>query len=254
MTLHPYAIDTLAAFGSATLIAPAISIIDKAIFSNASGKEKMGQGIKSGLKLFLTRPLYFFRQPSCYLILIVYGGTYTVANMIQTICDEKNRPWHWPKFIGSSIANVSLSVGKDLYFTRAFGTGQAKKVPALSYSLYTIRDCMSVFASFNLPPLLTDYAVNRGWSREFSSVFFQLTVPCGIQFLSVPLHLYGMDRYNRPLAAWGERMVFVKKEYFRTCLARIGLDVNIGRILPAFGIGGVANTRIKNWGKSLNKQ
>eukprot|EP00842_Homolaphlyctis_polyrhiza_P000974 jgi/Hompol1/1878/HPOL_004979-RA len=196
------------------MVAPLISIVDKAIFANASGTQPLFQGIVSGLTTLATKPLYFVRQPAFLLIWGVYSGTYIVANSIQAICDRRSIPWQIPKFIGSSVANVSLSVAKDLYFTRAFGTGPARPVPFGSYSLYTVRDSLTIFASFNLPTLLAaQLRSNTKLSQSSADTISQLVAPCAIQLVSTPLHLYGMDLYNRPSANTNDRAVFIKKEY-----------------------------------------
>ncbi|KAI9207345.1 uncharacterized protein BJ171DRAFT_439618 [Polychytrium aggregatum] len=225
------------AVASAALITPFISIIDKAIFENASGRMKLAPAVVSGLRLLVTKPLTFARQPSCYLIWGLYVATYTVANTIQATCESANIDWFYPKFVGTSFANVTLSVLKDLYFTRAFGKGSIKPVPLRSYGMYTIRDTMTVFAGFNLPTLMAEtLSTNFPIERRHADVISQLVAPCAVQALSCPLHLYGMDYYNRPgNLGFDQRWAFIKREYFGTTLARMG------RILPAYGIGGVAN-------------
>ena len=114
--LYSLTLDTSGACLSALSITPAISIIDKAIFLNASGSTPLITAAATGLSQFFKNPIAFARQPSCYLIFGVYSGTYLVANYIQTLCDHNNTPWKFPKFIGSSVANVSLSLGKDVIF------------------------------------------------------------------------------------------------------------------------------------------
>jgi hypothetical protein len=237
------AIETLAALGAAASVSPFISIIDVAIFPNASGKEKLGTAIISGFKKLAFRPLQFIRHPSFYLIWGVYSGTYIVANYIQAICDYQSIPWFYPKFVGTSAANVSLSVLKDLYLTRAFGKGSPRPVPLRSYGLYTIRDSMTIYASFNLPPMISDHLQTQfGVSKKLASTGSQILTPCLVQFFSSPLHLLGMDLYNRSNVPPSDRLQFIRKEYLKTTLARIG------RILPAYGIGGVTNTFFRSLG------
>lgn len=236
-------LESACAISSSALVAPIISIVDKSIFANASGKQPLVQGLISGFTTLFTKPLYFVRQPAFYLIWGVYSGTYIVANSVQCICDRKNVPWQIPKFIGSSAANVGLSVLKDLYFTRAFGTGAARPVPFASYSMYTMRDSMTIFASFNLPDVLSqNLTSNYGFTKSSADTTAQLVTPCAIQLFSTPLHLYGMDLYNRPEANKSERSTFIRREYVKTALARMG------RIFPAFGIGGVANKAFRKKG------
>ena len=236
------AIESAAAIAAAALVSPFISIIDVSIFSNASGRQKLGSAIVSGFKKLTFHPIQFCKHPSFYLIWGVYSGTYIVANTIQAFCDHKHIPWFYPKFVGTSVANVGLSVLKDLYLTRTFGTGQVRKVPFRSYSLYTIRDSLTIYASFNLPTILSQNLVASGIDPKWADVGAQLVTPCAIQLSSSPLHLLGMDFYNRPQASTPDRVVFIKKEYFATTLARIG------RIFPAYGIGGVANKYFRKLG------
>ena len=80
---------------------------------------------------------------------------------------------------------------------------------------------------------------NFGISKSNSDVLAQLIAPCAAQFVSSPLHLLGMDLYNTPKSNVTNRLAFIRKEYLKTSLARVG------RIFPAFGIGGVANKFLK---------
>lgn len=64
----------------------------------------------------------------------------------------------------------------------------------------------------------------------------QFVAPAAVQFLSTPLHLMGLDVYNRSNITLGERFTMVKRAWLSSSLARIA------RIVPAFGVGGVVNT------------
>ncbi|KAJ3414154.1 hypothetical protein HDV05_007016 [Chytridiales sp. JEL 0842] len=264
------AVEWTAAACSAFLISPFISIIDKAIFCNASGRQRLGDSIKDGFKTMLFRPHVFVRQPSFLIVYGLYTSTYVVANTIEAVSHYTNTNPFYYKFVGTSLANVSLSAVKDVYFTRAFAKETAapaaptttttkgapaaaaasavikKKVPFRSYSLYTIRDSLTIFASFNLPGLLASH-LNENYSVPLTQArtFAQLFTPCAVQLTSSPLHLLGMDFYNRPQATVGERVSFIKREYVKTTAARIG------RIFPAYGIGGVANTFFRKQGRTM---
>jgi hypothetical protein len=137
------------------IVAPAISIVDKAIVSNASGREALVPCLISGVKTCFTQPAYFFRQPSFLFIWGVYSGTYIVANSIEAICERKTMDSFYPKFFGSSVANVTLSVLKDKAFARMFGQGDPRPMPTTSMGLFAVRDSMTILASFSLPPLIS---------------------------------------------------------------------------------------------------
>lgn len=70
----------------------------------------------------------------------------------------------------------------------------------------------------------------------------QFVTPAAIQVVSTPLHLLGLDLYNRPEARMGGaegRVGQVVKNWAKSAVARIG------RIVPAFGVGGVVNTKVR---------
>lgn len=212
--------DVGAAIFSASLVTPLISIIDRAIFNNASGTPMVASISRDVAGLF-KNPVVFLKQPSVLFILGVYSSTYIAANLTQSWCLKSGQSWQFPTFVASSSTNVILSVVKDNYYTRTFGTGVAKSVAKSSLSLYGLRDSMSVFASFNLPPILAA-TVLKDYDPKWSLFFAQLITPCAMQFINTPLHLLGMDIYNRQDASIANRMSFIKKEYLKTTLARIG--------------------------------
>jgi hypothetical protein len=159
-----------------------------------------------------------------------------VANCIQGHCDRTHQDAKYPKFVGSSCTNVTLSVMKDRAFARMYGVGQQRSVPFGSYGLFATRDSMTILASFTLPPAVSERLLQPlGFSVLASDTLAQLLTPVSMQILSTPLHLLGLDLYNRPSSTAAERAGFVAREYLKTTAARMS------RILPAFGFGGVVN-------------
>ena len=73
----------------------------------------------------------------------------------------------------------------------------------------------------------------------------QLLCPAVIQLVSCPLHLLGLDYYNRPNVSLASRMKFIYNIYFKTTLTRIA------RIGPAFGIGGIGNRMVRDRGNEF---
>lgn len=185
------------------------------------------------------------------------------------------------KFISTALVNMSICVYKDTRFAKLFGaqpTPQnnttttattsspaqqpaarnpavchpvrqstqappALKIPKVSLSLFCLRDSMTIFASFNLPqlvgPMIPDALASTPSSKKSLA---QFSIPAGVQLFSTPLHLLGLDLFNRqpqgglPAA---DRIARVKRDWAPSCLARIG------RILPAYGVGGVLNTKLR---------
>ncbi|POM67587.1 Hypothetical protein PHPALM_16384 [Phytophthora palmivora] len=76
--------------------------------------------------------------------------------------------------------------------------------------------------------------------KSGAATFAQLICPAAVQFLSTPLHLLGLDLYNNKGHTMTQRVSFVQREYVKSVLARVG------RIGPAFGIGGGGNAYFRN--------
>jgi len=202
----------------------------------------------ASLSSMLLRPHRFFLSKPFLLIFTLYGGTYLTANLVDTTQSTLvNKPASSTsagavKFLATSSANLSLCLYKDSQFTRLYGTVSARPIPTASYALFAIRDCMTVFASFNLPPLLApsiplSEAAEKYVSRTSAAQFL---APASIQLLSTPLHLLGLDLYNRNGGTpWAERFRKVRVDWLMSSFARMA------RIVPAFGVGGVVNTRVR---------
>lgn len=72
----------------------------------------------------------------------------------------------------------------------------------------------------------------------------QFIAPAALQLFSTPLHLLGLDLYNREggkgkEVSWASRMGKVRKDWLGSAVARMG------RIVPAFGVGGVVNMNVR---------
>lgn len=67
----------------------------------------------------------------------------------------------------------------------------------------------------------------------------QFVTPAAVQIFSTPLHLLGLDLYNRQGVSGRERAGRVVRDWGMSALARMG------RIIPAFGVGGVVNMKVR---------
>lgn len=224
---------------------------------NASGRAPLSTSVKSSFRALLLRPHTMLFSKPVALIFITYGATYLTANTIDTLTSTfKHKPASHvtsgtAKFAASSAANIGMGIYKDQVYARMFGpVGQAvRRVPAASYALFTARDCITIFASFNVPPLLGP-AVGRFMGDEVcrmvsGQTVLQFAAPAAIQMFSTPPHLLGLDLYNRPrcertgLPTWGERWAQVRKNWGISVAARLC------RIIPAYGAAGVVNVKVR---------
>ena len=243
--IYRLGIEIGSAFVAAFSVAPFIGIIDRAIVSNASGLEPLSKSLRSGIKMLTFKPVYFMKQRFFLLIFGVQIGTYSVANLVEAICERMSKPSQYPKSILCSMTNVTLSVAKDSEYVRMFGKSLPHAIPISSLLFFAKRDSMTVFSSFILPDITSKYMVEKKITNKLDSAycFSQLMCPVSMQLFSTPLHLFGLDLYNRPNIGLTERFSFIKTQYVRTAIARMS------RILPAFGIGGIINRYSRIAGK-----
>ncbi|KAI1209855.1 uncharacterized protein F4807DRAFT_424664 [Annulohypoxylon truncatum] len=249
--------DFLSASCAASMVAPLITIIDRSIMENASGRNTLSASLKSSFRTLLLRPHTLLFSKPVALIFMLYGGTYLTANTLDTASSTaRNLPathvtTGTSKFAASSAANVGLCVYKDQVFVKLYGPGgPPRPVPLPSYLLFTMRDCLTIFASFNVPPLLGPLLTERMGPalREAVSgtTVAQFVAPAAVQIVSTPVHLLGLDMFNRPTTmgggggvSWADRWTQVRKNWAISTAARIC------RIVPAFGLGGTVNTKVR---------
>lgn len=235
--------DVASAMGASVCVSPIIASIDQAIISNAAGSHTLVGSLKDSFTQLLTRPHQFLTKPAFLLVWGVYSGTYIMANFVTSTCDHyqaTSQTRNYSKFFLVSGTNISLNVAKDRIFTRMFGTGPPKPLPMPSLGIFALRDSMTVFASFNLSPMVAEKLTNDGYmSKGKATTAAQLVCPIAMQWLSAPLHLLGLDLYNNPGAQTSERTAAIKKNYFQTALARSA------RIGPAFGVGQLLNMPLR---------
>lgn len=236
------------------MVAPLITMIDKSIMQNASGQATLKNSLITSLTSFVLRPHHLLFSKPFALIVMLYGGTYLTANTLDTITSTvQNKPATYVthdtlKFAASSTANVGLCLIKDRTFAKMFGTGgPPRPVPLPTYALFTLRDCLTIFASFNIPPMLGP-VLHKSLSQEFrksldGQTIAQFLAPASVQLVSTPMHLLGLDLYNRGQkgVTWADRWSIVKKNWGVSVMARIC------RIVPAFGVGGVVNAKSRKY-------
>lgn len=230
---------------------------------NASGSSpSIVASLRTSFTSLLQHPLRTLASRPVGLVFLLYGGTYMTANALDTASSAassapaRTTTSGTAKFAASSLANVSLCVYKDQAFVKLFrapGAAAAaaaapRPVPLPCYAIFALRDCMTIFASFNVPPRLAPYidAYTTQSARVSGLTAAQFLAPAAVQLASTPLHLLGLDLYNRPAAAagaagvsWRERWAAIRSGWLPSCAARIG------RIVPAFGVGGVVNYKVR---------
>lgn len=179
-------------------------------------------------------------------MMLLYSSTYLTANVIDTMCSTaQDQPASTTssgllKFGAVSLVNLSLALYKDSQFTKLFGTISPRPLPPASYALLALRDSLTIFASFNLPPKIAPL-LPESLEVHFSRLSVaQFTSPALMQILNTPLYLLALDLYNRNRTTpVRDRLRKVRLDWPATSLARMC------RVIPAFGVGGVVNIRMR---------
>mmetsp|Transcript_13568 Transcript_13568/g.25455 ORF Transcript_13568/g.25455 Transcript_13568/m.25455 type:complete len:361 (+) Transcript_13568:427-1509(+) len=250
-------------------ISPVLTVIDKAIVQKAAGTHGILQSSLNSMGHILKNPSTYFRSPMFIMMWGVYASTYCTANCLKTIVEqkdninkhnqeEKNKKDEGISKFGvfalTTIVNSSATMLKDRYYASHFGTNVAAstKVPKITYFLWGMRDCMVIGSSFILPDIMCDVLTkNSDLERTTALRISQFACPVLTQFAVGPVQLLSLDIYNRPLPdkSWkevvSERLKFQFKNYFSIVGARIS------RIAPAYGVGGIGNTYMRDQWRDL---
>ncbi|KAF4983104.1 hypothetical protein FZEAL_1414 [Fusarium zealandicum] len=252
---HPiwriFGVDLVSAACASALVSPWVTAIDVIVVRKAA----TGASLRSTVQSFISKP----KMPPLGAVIIpflVYFGTYSTANLCDSIYAASNDldvatiTSTMPKFLATTAVSTGLCVYKDGYFAKLLGTSAVKAaVPRRSFALFTLRDAVTVFASFNMPSIVapklmqlpTDGPMSAFTRSEQASLrTAQMIMPAAIQLVSTPIHLLGLDYNNRQeKLPFEERVKTIKKH------VHVATPLRMMRIVPAFGIGSVANTSFR---------
>lgn len=226
---------------------------------------------------------FFLSTPFILIYTLYGGTYLTANAIDTVTSTLRNQPFGtvtpgMEKFLTTTMVNMSICVYKDARFAKLFGpssnpsaqchpsapavtvaaTGasssaaaataakiarQAPKIPKVSYALFCLRDSVTIFASFNIPPLIAPSVPDWIASTPgMKAAVAQFSCPALMQFVSTPMHLLGLDLYNRQPPGglgWRERLLRIRRDYIVSSFARMG------KIVPAYGVGGVVNVRMR---------
>eukprot|EP01024_Parvocaulis_polyphysoides_P024516 TRINITY_DN22453_c0_g1_i2.p1 TRINITY_DN22453_c0_g1~~TRINITY_DN22453_c0_g1_i2.p1 ORF type:complete len:282 (-),score=25.90 TRINITY_DN22453_c0_g1_i2:367-1212(-) len=230
------ALDLLAATSAAFCVCPFMMMVDKSVTENASGKRSLTESLFNSFVEFTRRPQNFYRRPELWMIFGVYSATYFSANFLDSIGDMKKEEQKTAKFVTTTAVNMSASIAKDRAYAQMFGTTAPRALPLTSYGCFAVRDSITIAAAFTLPKKIAKNMHEQyGWSYGTCHTIAQLACPVAVQVVTTPWHLLALDCYNRDGVPFMERVRLIRSEVVKSTVARMG------RIFPAFGVGGVSN-------------
>ena len=95
--------------------------------------------------------------------------------------------------------NTLTTRWKDKFLAQLFGTQQAAAFPLRSYAMFSLRDSLLIGVSFVVAPMAAPYvATATGLPTYAADALTQVSCPAAAQLLATPVHLLGLDLYNRP--------------------------------------------------------
>jgi hypothetical protein len=178
--------DVTAASVAALSVSPFIAVIDRSIVLSTSRGGSVSASVMAGLGE-MVNPVAFFKQKEVWWVWALYAGTFLAANTIATVAEEWRFRDTYPKLIGTTSVNLPGCIWKDEALAKMFGAttkmvpvgaaaaagaaaaetvagtaaaaatataaaaAVAQRMPLLSYALFTVRDVLSIAASFTLP-------------------------------------------------------------------------------------------------------
>ncbi|KAJ5180712.1 hypothetical protein N7492_003922 [Penicillium capsulatum] len=263
--------DALAAAGSATVITPAVMIFDRLVVEKSFYNQPLFPAFRRHLWFSLTQPATFLTSRPSLLVWSLYTATFATASASETLLNKI-----YPKidhaiagmttFASTFLVNSSVGIWKDVKFAQLFGHNRTSpaavpapspkspnpepqppktarsigrtRIPLATYSAFLLRDGLTIFGSFSLPAMVSATIPDSIASQEYLKILIaQLAIPASIQLVSTPIHLFGLDLYNRPqLMPTKDRVSRISRDWIGASLLRMC------RIIPAFGIGGFLNT------------
>lgn len=234
------------ALAASLLVSPMVSIIDKCLVQEIAGIAPMMKSIKAGAIDMMKHPVKFTGALAFRLTVVVYFGTYAVANLSELALDEykiaKEEKRKQIKVSFAATANIGLLAWRDMIFAREFsGTkGPPKKAPMRMIGMFALRDFGTMTATFYGAPKAAKYLIKEHEiNKEVAELSMALLIPVISQYITAPLHIHAMDVYARPDATTAERIKRVVDEYNKISFARAL------RIIPAFGIGSYSNNKFR---------
>jgi len=241
-------------FLSASAVVPVVMGVDKSVTQAAAGMP-LGQALKVVLRDFALRPHRVVCSIPYCMVMGVYFLTYGANNLADVVSeryDLGSTTQNTMKLFGATGAYTTSSILKDVAFAKMFSkaseaaTEVKRAVPMTTYGTFLFRDALIIGAGFILPAMVAGgIKSSSSMDPQTADKVAQLATPCVMQTLITPIHLFGLNLYNQPVATTNERMKAVMKTYPEAT------GVRMFRFLWAYGVGGLVNKelnqRARDW-------
>ena len=258
------AVGVLSGLGAAVAVSPFLMCVDRAVVAHSAGTAPGGslfRAIVDAASEFVTKPRVAFRSPALWMVAGVYGATYAAANLSDSVSERSTAESSVKavgKFATVTAANMTGGILKDAAFAKLFGSAAgaaaaasaappAVVVPAASYALFAVRDCLTIGGAFFVPNTLSTALCASGSvdDETAAGAVAQLVSPPLMQVVCTPMHLLALNLVNAPGATAAVRMSTLQAATPAALLARSL------RMLPAYGIGGLLNAALTKRGRDV---
>ena len=177
-----------------------VTVIDRSVVQFANGSmPSLRVALAEGMKNLARSPLRCFMGIDNRAVYLVYGSTYCAKNASEITCRDNGWNPKWPMFFSTVIVNGGVGMWKDKFLAQLFGSQQAAAFPLRSYAMFSLRDSLLIGVSFVVAPQVAPYVgLATGLPSFAADALTQVSVPAAAQLLATPVHILGLDFYNRP--------------------------------------------------------
>ncbi|KAH6656514.1 hypothetical protein BKA67DRAFT_672285 [Truncatella angustata] len=258
------AVDIVAAVTAAAAISPIITATDRSVVESVTTGRPLVRTLAKHLLCPFTQPRIFFATKPVFVVWSLYAATYLTANASETLIEiflDADKALAGTLVSSAVFAvNTPLSVWKDVRFAQFFGTrvvaaqsstattastsvaAARRRMPASVSAAFLVRDIITVFGSFAIAPQFSAMIPDGlAQSAQAKASAAQLIVPAMTQIVATPVHLLGLDLYNRPgRKGVEERMNGARRKLLSTTVMRAF------RLIPAYGFGIIFNGNLRS--------
>ncbi|KAK0653725.1 putative membrane protein [Lasiodiplodia hormozganensis] len=226
---------------------------EQVVVEKASSNKPLIRGLRAHTLTALERPRNLFLARPFASVWTLYAATYAVANGAESITKDLGIAAAGTIVFASTLAvNIPLGVRKDLRFAQCYGSAAelaakgtiktltSAAVPKAATVTFLIRDALTIFGSFVLPPRVAASIPDDVAGPHAKATFTQMTVPVVSQLVATPVHLLGLSLYDRSgKVALSDRLAGIWR------VMPAATAVRCVRIIPAFGLGLLTNREVR---------
>jgi len=233
---------------TSSCISPIMTFIDISIIQSQMKHISFKKSFILTQRNIFNRKIPFFKPLT--IMNFVYSSTYITANCSNYLVNNNyidKEIYNQKYFVlfSTSLVNIASIAYKDIQYSKLFHPQNIQiktKISHInSYSLFSIRDLMTISSAFIFKQDLNNYLENKYQiSHNKADFISSMTLPIIAQCFSTPIHILSIDYLQKPQMTFKQRLIHIKNIYWSVCFGRMF------RVIPAFCIGGFINDMLLN--------